>query len=64
MARLLLPTALFVGGVIGLVVCLFAFIEGRDHPLYGAIALVCTALGFRELRFELGSSFEDVGEAE
>lgn len=53
MSRLFLPTALFVGGVIGLVVCLFAFIEGRDHPLWGAVAVLCIAIGFQELRFEL-----------
>lgn len=61
MSRLFLPTALFIGGVIGLVVCLFAFIEGRDYPMEGVIALLFAVLGGRELRFEL---FPEVGEAE
>lgn len=61
MSRLFLPTALFVGGVIGLVVCLFAFIEGRDYPMWGAVAVLCIAIGFQELRFELGP---EVGEPE
>lgn len=61
MSRLFLPTVLFVGGVIGLVVCLFAFIDGDDYPMQAVISLLCAVLGGRELRFEL---FPEVGEAE
>lgn len=60
MSRLFLPTALFVGGVIGLVVCVFALLEGRNYIAQAAVALLFIALGFQELRFELG----DVGDAE
>ena len=61
MPRLLIPTALLVGGVIGLVFCLFAFIEGDDYPLQALISLLFAVLGGRELRFEL---FPEVGEAD
>ena len=54
MSRLFLPTTLFIGGVIGMVVCLFAFIEGRDYPLQFVIALLFAVLGGREIAFELG----------
>jgi hypothetical protein len=60
MSRLFLPTALFVGGVIGLVVCVFALLEGLNYIAQAAVALAFIALGFQELRFELG----DVGEPE
>lgn len=61
MSRLFLPTVLFVGGVIGLVFCLFAFIDGDDYPMQAVISLLFAVLGGRELRFEL---FPEVGEPE
>lgn len=60
MSRLVLPTAFFVGGVIGLVVCVFALIEGRNYIAQAAVALAFIALGYREIRFEL----DEVGEPE
>ena len=61
MSRLFLPTVLFVGGVIGLVVLVLRFFNDKDDPMWGAVAVLCIAIGFRELRFEL---FPEVGEAD
>lgn len=57
MRHLFIPVVLFVGGVIGLLVCLFAFIDGDDHPMAAAISLLCAVIGYREIRFELEPEF-------
>lgn len=59
MRHLIVPTALFVGGLIGSLVCLFEFLDGNDLPMEGCASILCIALGFRELRFELDPQFRE-----
>lgn len=53
MLNLYISVALFIVGLVGLLVCLFASLDGDDYPMAAVIALLCAVLGWREIKFEL-----------